>query len=107
MIMAQGSTLAINNEAAAQQWLAQCRSNNAQLNELLVQLGSLLQAVGDSSEGDIVDSFVNYSTRVAKEATSLFEGITQIAQSVSDLIGIGKDLVSGIIGGIARIATGG
>ena len=104
--MAQG-TLAVQDAGRAESWLASCRANNDELHELLIQLGSLIKDVGDGSEGDIVDSFVSYSNRVMKEATTLFEGVSQVAQSISGLINIAKGLVSDIIGGIAKIATGG
>jgi L-arabinose isomerase len=101
--MATG-TLAIQDESVAREWVAKCNANEKELHELIEQVGALLEYVGQHSEGDIVDKFIEFGTAVKKEAGMLFEAVSKVSQGVSSLIDVYKSARDGILGGLAKLA---
>ena len=97
-------TLAIQDEGVARAWLSKCQANEKELYELTQQVGALLEYVGQASEGDIVDKFIEFGTAVKKEAGLLFDAVSKVSQGVSQLIDVYKTARDGILGGLAKLA---
>ena len=104
--MAEG-TITLQSEEKAQAWLAKCNSNNKELHECISEIAVLLQAAGESAEGEVVNSFVQFSTRAKNAATELFNAVSSVASGVNTLIDIYKGLSTGIVGSIIKNATRG
>jgi hypothetical protein len=104
--MAEG-TITLQSEEKAQAWLQKCKENNKELQECIGEIAKLLEAAGQSAEGDVVNTFIQFSTRAKNAATGLFNAVSTVASTVNSLIDTYKGLSSGIIGAIGRFATGG